>query len=304
MNKTKIMMADRREEKKGEGKYPCAVCKKGVGGNSIQCQKCKKWVHSKCSGIKGNLKVMENQFICKKCDGSQSGQETEWWGQDNLHHNKDGKLEYKMSNGETLEMVTKFCYLGDVIEAGGGVESAVRARIQKAWGKFRELGSIITRKGMSIKVKGRVYDACVRSTLLYGSETWAVKVEQVQRMERTEMQMVRWMCGTKLADRIANDELRQRLGIESVKTEMKRRRLRWWGHTERRQESDWLKKCQNWEVKGKKLLGRPKKTWREVVKKDMEEWGLKPGMERDRNKWRRCLTGKRQRTLRGLQKAE
>jgi hypothetical protein len=202
-----IMMEDRREKRQVEVKYPCSVCQKGVRGNSIQCQKCKKWVHSICSGIKGKLKAMANQFICGKCDGTQAGQETEWWGQYNLHQNKEGKVEYKTSNGETLEVVTKFCYLGDVIEAGGGVESAVRARVQKAWGKFRELGSILTRKGMSLKVKGHVYDACVRSTMLYGSETWAVKVEQVQRMERTEMQMVRWMCGTKLADRIANDKL-------------------------------------------------------------------------------------------------
>ena len=33
--------------------------------------------------------------------------------------------------------------------------------------------------------------------MLYGSETWAVTVEGQRRMERTEMQMVRSMCGCK-----------------------------------------------------------------------------------------------------------
>ena len=38
------------------GKYPCGICGKGVGRNSIQCGGCKKWIHKKCSGVKGKLK--------------------------------------------------------------------------------------------------------------------------------------------------------------------------------------------------------------------------------------------------------
>ena len=37
------------------GKYPCSVCLKGVGSNSIQCTKCKQWVHARCSHVKGKL---------------------------------------------------------------------------------------------------------------------------------------------------------------------------------------------------------------------------------------------------------
>ncbi len=35
----------------------------------------------------------------------------------------------------------------------------------------------------------------MRSAMLYGSETWAVKVEHVRKLERTEMRMVRLICG-------------------------------------------------------------------------------------------------------------
>ena len=34
---------------------PCGVCSKGVSSNSIQCSSCQKWVHKKCSGIKGSM---------------------------------------------------------------------------------------------------------------------------------------------------------------------------------------------------------------------------------------------------------
>jgi len=32
-------------------RWPCGVCSRGVGNNSIQCTNCQKWVHRKFSGI-------------------------------------------------------------------------------------------------------------------------------------------------------------------------------------------------------------------------------------------------------------
>jgi hypothetical protein len=38
-----------------------------------------------------------------------------------------------------LEKVKKFCYLGDMLDADGGVDSAVTTRVRCAWNKFKEL---------------------------------------------------------------------------------------------------------------------------------------------------------------------
>ena len=38
-----------------EDRFPCAVCGKGVGVNSIQCTDCPRWFHIRCSRIKGRL---------------------------------------------------------------------------------------------------------------------------------------------------------------------------------------------------------------------------------------------------------
>jgi hypothetical protein len=102
------------------------------------------------------------------------------------------------------------------VTEAGGVEAAVASRIRCAWKKFNELKSILTRRGLSLKVKGRVYGACVRRVMLYGSETWAIKEENTQGMERTEMQMVR-MCGVRLLERIRNEDFRSWLGLESMR---------------------------------------------------------------------------------------
>jgi len=67
--KTKVMfrcsMKDRVEEK---GKWPCGVCKKGVGNNAILCHGCKKWIHKRCSGVKGSLRNASQSFICRCCN--------------------------------------------------------------------------------------------------------------------------------------------------------------------------------------------------------------------------------------------
>ena len=48
------------------GKWPCSVCSKRVGRNSIMCALCKKLTHKRRSGIKGRLKVDLN-YRCPIC---------------------------------------------------------------------------------------------------------------------------------------------------------------------------------------------------------------------------------------------
>ena len=65
MDKTKVVQCSVDcGQKESTGKYPCSVCRRGVGSNSIQCSSCKLWVHKRCSGVRGRLKV-GLQFCCK-----------------------------------------------------------------------------------------------------------------------------------------------------------------------------------------------------------------------------------------------
>ena len=40
-------------------------------------------------------------------------------------------------------------------------------------------------------IKGKIFRACVQSVLTYGTETWAVKAENLRSLERAECMMVR-----------------------------------------------------------------------------------------------------------------
>ena len=39
---------------------------------------------------------------------------------------------------------------------------AARARVRCAWAKFKELSPILTTRGASYRIKGRIYSVCVR----------------------------------------------------------------------------------------------------------------------------------------------
>jgi len=48
---------------------------------------------------------------------------------------------------------------------------------------------------------------------MHGSKTWPMKVEHELKMNRTEMSMIRWMCGVKLNERKKSEELERTLRI-------------------------------------------------------------------------------------------
>ena len=67
--------------------------------------------------------------------------------------------------------------------------------------------------------------------------------------------------GVKLNERKKSEELfseRELLGLEPVSLMIKKSRLRWLGHVERKDDNDSVKCCMTWEVEGIRQRGCPK----------------------------------------------
>ena len=109
--KTKVVQCRvSRVQSEDSGKHFCGVYRKGVGDNSIRCVECLRWVHKRCSGISGKLKSNVD-FHCRRCLEGEHG----------LFQSVLGK-EVVIEPNVKLECVPKFCYLGDTLGAGGGVD--------------------------------------------------------------------------------------------------------------------------------------------------------------------------------------
>jgi len=103
------------------------------------------------------------------------------------------------------------------------------------------------------------------------------------------MRMVRWMCNVKVKDRVPSKELTERLGIDDIISILQQNRLRWYGQVLRKEDTDWVKKCMEYEVEGSRPRGRPKRTWKEGVRKDCETRNLNREDAMDRGRWKKLI---------------
>ena len=98
-----------------------------------------------------------------------------------------------------------------------------------------------------------------------------------------------YLCGVKLKDRLPSKELRERLGVDDIALILQQNRLRWYGHVLRKDDDDWVKKCIEYEVEGSRPRGRPKRTWKQVVREDCQACKLNKEFAVDRCKWRKVI---------------
>ena len=71
---------------------------------------------------------------------------------------------------------------------------------------------------------------------------------------------------------------------------MRRERLRWFGHTERKDGENWLRKVQTLEIPGKVPSGGPRKTWKYDLEDDLRRTGLDRAQAQNRDAWRFAIS--------------
>ena len=125
----------------------------------------------------------------------------------------------------------------------------------------------------------------MRLVLLYAAENWVLTGKLERLLVRCyHHRMLRYMAEVKCQDRMSDEEV-QRCGVEDLKDRLRRARLRWFGHVTRREEGHILRRAVELEVAGKRLVGRPKKTWRQGVEEDLRCLNIRDDMVDD---WQQC----------------
>ena len=128
----------------------------------------------------------------------------------------DEVLSIKDVHGHLLEQVKEFKYLGSLVSAKGGCADEIRERVKAAWASWKKVAGVVCDKKMPKDLKGRVYKAVVRPALLYGSECWALNKGDVQKLNTTEMRMIRWWMGMSLKEHRMSDDIRRDANIDQT----------------------------------------------------------------------------------------
>ena len=194
-----------------------------------------------------------------------------------------------------LEAVNNFTYLGSTISSNISLDAEIDKRIGKAATTLARLSSRVWENPkLTIKTKVAVYNACVVSTLLYGSETWTTYARQERRLNSFHMRCLRRILGISWEDKIPNTEVLSRANLPTMFTLLRQRRLRWLGHVHRMDDGRIPKDLLYGELAaGKRTTGRPQLRFRDVCKRDMKALQMDPdhweALAADRPRWRSSL---------------
>ena len=183
-------------------------------------------------------------------------------------------------DGEEIARVDKFTYLGSVISKEGAVAD-IRSRLGKARAAYNMLGRVWKSNQISQNLKLRLYKSNVISVLLYGSETWRVVKSEMAKLDSFNNTCLRRILKIYWPERITNELLWYRTDTIPITEEIKKRRLRWFGHVVRMDEDRTPKIALDWTpAAGRRNEGGQRTTWRGSVAKDFREinWSGRRGL--------------------------
>ena len=149
--------------------------------------------------------------------------------------------------------------------------------------EIRSTTDVLCDKRVPTKLKEKFYRTAIRPAMLYGTECWPIKKQQVNKISVADMRMLRWMCGKTRRDRIRNETVREMVGVAPIEEKLRENRLRWFGHVQCRTADAVVKRADMIALdRNAPGRGRPKLTLDAVVRKDFSLLSLSEQTTLDR----------------------
>jgi hypothetical protein len=155
-----------------------------------------------------------------------------------------------------------------MVAEDGGASTDVNVRIQKARGSFSKLRKVWLSPLIRRETKIKIFNSCVKSVLLYGCETWLFTSEIRRKMRTFVNQCLRYILRIWWPNIISNKDLWRVTGQKDTNLEIRKRKLRWIGHTLRKEDEEIPKAALLWNPQRSRKRGRPKTSWRRSVIKE------------------------------------
>ncbi|XP_045463869.1 uncharacterized protein LOC123673432 [Harmonia axyridis] len=188
---------------------------------------------------------------------------------------------------EEIETCTEYTYLGVEFDSTGKDDKEIKKRITQARRTIGCLNGIWWSSDIGRKQKYTIYETFVKSALIYGAETWRITENNRRKLEATEMDVFRRSVRVSRRDRVRNEDIRRRMGVDgSLTTDIERKQLVWYGHVQRMNVDRLPRMTMHWISPNRRKRGRPKKSWKEGITKAMSDRNLREDQWNDRNEWK------------------
>ena len=134
-------------------------------------------------------------------------------------------------DGETVETVSDFIFLGSKITAVGDCSHKIKRRLFLARKVMTNLDSILKSRDITLPTKMHLVKAMVFPVVMYGCESWTVKKAECQRIDALELWCWRKLLRVPWTARRSNQSILKEInpGI-SLEGMMLRLKLQYLGH--------------------------------------------------------------------------
>ena len=124
---------------------------------------------------------------------------------------------------------------------------------------------------LSERTKVLVYQACVLSTLLYGSESWTTYARQEQCLNSFHLSSLCRLLHIRWQDRVPNTDVLQRVDLMSIPSILMQRCLRWLGHVHRMEPYRLPREILYGELRDSaRKVGQPLLRYKDTIKRDLK----------------------------------
>ena len=120
-------------------------------------------------------------------------------------------------------------------------------------------------KQMNKETKLRIHNITATTALKFGSEAWVLKKREEQRLEAVQIKFLRHLLGITKLDEEKNQCVREKTGAQAIAKEIKQYQEKWLQHVQRMDTHRIPKQALQYQPKGRRNTGRPRKRWRDQL---------------------------------------
>ena len=122
-----------------------------------------------------------------------------------------GPMTSWQTDGETVETVSDFIFLGSKITADGAFSHEIKRRLLLGSEVMTNQDSTLKSKDITLSTKVRLVKAMVFPVVMYGCESWTIKKAERQRIDAFELWCWRRLLRVPLTARRPNQSILQEI---------------------------------------------------------------------------------------------
>ena len=194
----------------------------------------------------------------------------------------------------------EFKYLGTTLTNQNSIPEEIKSRLKSGIACYYLVQNFLSSRLLSKNLKIKIYRTIILPVVLYGCETWSLKLREERKLRVFENMVLRRIFGPRRGEvtgdwrRLHNEELNYLYSSPNILRVIKSRRMRWAGHVARMGEERGAYRVLVGKQEGKRPLGRPRRRWVDNIRMDLQEVGCGYvdwiGLAQDRDRWRTLVS--------------